>query len=49
LKSSTIYLLLAAKFLPADLFNEVLWQGMMGNQPYPAVRTGIVMGQRSVK
>jgi len=33
--------------VPADLFNEVVWEGMKGSQPYPAVRTGIVLGARA--
>ncbi|GAC1340925.1 MAG: hypothetical protein NVSMB18_11990 [Acetobacteraceae bacterium] len=27
---------------PAALFNEVVWNGMMGGTPYPTVRTGLV-------
>jgi hypothetical protein len=26
--------------IPADLFNQVLWEGPMGGKPYPAVRNG---------
>jgi hypothetical protein len=33
--------------VPTDLFNEVIWEGMKGSQPYPAVRTGIVLGARA--
>jgi len=33
--------------VPADLFNEVVWEGMKGSQPYPTVRTGIVVGKRA--
>jgi len=25
--------------VPADLFNQVLWEGMMNDSPYPTVRT----------
>lgn len=28
---------------PADLFNHVIWEGMMGDRPYPEQRSGIVM------
>jgi len=27
--------------VPADLFNQVLWEGMMNDSPYPTVRTGL--------
>jgi DNA-binding beta-propeller fold protein YncE len=29
--------------LPADLFNEVIWGGLMGGRPYPATRSGHVI------
>jgi len=28
---------------PANLFNEVVWEGMTGSKAYPAVRTGLIM------
>jgi len=33
--------------VPADLFNEVVWEGMKGSEPYPAVRTGLMLGRRA--
>ena len=30
--------------VPTDLFNEVLWQGLMDGQPYPRMRTGLHLG-----
>jgi hypothetical protein len=29
--------------VPADLFNRVLWEGLVGDRPYPEQRSGIVM------
>jgi len=29
--------------VPTDLFNEVLWEGLRSGEPYPTVRTGLVM------
>ena len=29
--------------VPADLFNEILWDGLKGSEPYPTVRTGLMM------
>jgi hypothetical protein len=29
--------------IPTDLFNEVLWEGLMDGKPYPSVRGGQVM------
>ncbi len=33
---------------PAELFNKILWQGLKGDAPYPAVRSGIMLGRRDV-
>jgi len=32
-----------------QLFNQILWKGMMGNQPYPAPPTGLNLSQKSLK
>ena len=29
--------------VPADLFNRVIWEGIVGDRPYPVQRSGIVM------
>ncbi len=29
--------------VPADLYNEVLWEGVMNGQPYPVIRSGLVL------
>ncbi len=33
--------------VPADLFNAIVWDGMKGGRPYPARRTGVVVGARA--
>jgi DNA-binding beta-propeller fold protein YncE len=34
----------AADRVPAGLFNEVLWEGLKGDQPYPTRRSGLKLG-----
>ena len=33
--------------VPADLFNQVLWEGLMSGRPYPVVRTGLNLSSRA--
>ncbi len=33
---------------PAEMMNEVLWDGMMGGKPYPEVRSGVQLGAANV-
>jgi DNA-binding beta-propeller fold protein YncE len=33
---------------PADLFNRVVWQGIVGDRPYPEKRPGVVMRLRAM-
>jgi hypothetical protein len=33
--------------IPTALFNQIIWNGMMGNVPYPVVRTRVNMGAQS--
>jgi DNA-binding beta-propeller fold protein YncE len=32
--------------IPADLFNHIVWEGVIGDRPYPEQRSGIVMRNR---
>lgn len=32
--------------VPADLFNQVLWEGLMNDSPYPTVRTGLDLSRK---
>lgn len=32
----------------ADRFNRVLWQGLMGDKPYPTVRSGTHMNSAEI-
>ena len=34
--------------VPADLNNEVLWQGLKGDKPYPTLRAGSRFGKLAV-
>jgi len=33
--------------VPADLFNQVLWEGLMNGSPYPTVRTGLDLSRKA--
>jgi hypothetical protein len=35
--------------IPTDLFNQVLWEGLMGDKPYPAERGGRIMRNAAQK
>jgi len=32
--------------VPADLFNQVLWEGLTNGSPYPTVRTGLDLSRK---
>ena len=32
--------------VPADLFNQVLWEGLMNDSPFPTVRTGLDLSRK---
>lgn len=31
--------------VPTDLFNHVIWEGLMGDKPYPTTRSGLDLRQ----